>query len=201
MKKFISILIATIVAVSPVFAQTKKDVKAAKKEAKVAANNLKKEGYKLLELGDLQIQLENYLLKAKAGQKQIVGTAENCKSLNLGKTTALNNAINEYATMSGGMVKGRITSNTSNINEQQVDDVVAAYERLVLKEIKGEIQTCLTLVKETKKKYDVRVYCLVDYDAAHAARMKAMRLALEELELSQKYGSEVSNWIDEGLNK
>jgi hypothetical protein len=31
--------------------------------------------------------------------------------------------------------------------------------------------------------------------------MKAMRLALEELELSQKYGSEVSNWIDEELNK
>ena len=201
MKKLFSILIATIVAFSPVYAQTKKDAKTAKKEAKLAAKDLQREGYKLLELGDLQIQLEDYLLKAKSGQKQIVGTAEGCMSLNLAKTTALNNAINEYATMSGGMVKGRITSNTSSINGQQVDDIVAAYERLVLKEIKGEIQTCVTLVKETKKKFDVRVYCLVDYDAAHAARMKAMRLALEELELTQKYGTEVSNWIDEGLNK
>lgn len=201
MKKFVSILVATIVAVSPVFAQSKREIKAAQKEAKMAAKELKREGYKLLELGDLQIQLEDYLIKAKSGQKQIVGTAVDCMSINLGKTTALNNAINEYATLSGGMVKGRITSNTSNINGQQVDDIVAAYERLVLKEIKGEIQTCVTLVKETKKKYDVRVYCLVDYDAAHAARMKAMRLALEELELSQQYGSAVSDWIDEGLNK
>lgn len=201
MKKVISILIATLVAVSPVLAQTKRDEKAAKKEAKIAAKTLKNEGYKLLELGDLQIQLEDYLLKAKSGMKQIVGTAEGCMSINLAKTTALNNAINEYATMSGGMVKGRITSNTSSVNGQQVDDIVAAYERLVLKEIKGEIQTCVTLVKESKKKYDIRVYCLVDFDAAHAARMKAMRLALEELELTQQYGSQVSNWIDEGLNK
>lgn len=201
MKKFISILIATVVAVSPVLAQTKQDIKAAKKEAKIAAKTLLNQGYRLLELGDLQTQLENFLLKAKSGQKQVVGTAEGCMSLNLAKTTALNNAINEYATMSGGMVKGRIASNSSSINGQQVDDIVAAYERLVLKEIKGEIQGCITLVKETKKKYDVRVYCLVDLDAAHAARMKAMSLALEELELSQKYGTEISNWIDEGFNQ
>lgn len=201
MKKFISILIATVVAVSPVLAQTKQDIKAAKKEAKIAAKTLLNQGYRLLELGDLQTQLENFLLKAKSGQKQVVGTAEGCMSLNLAKTAALNNAINEYATMSGGMVKGRIASNSSSINGQQVDDIVAAYERLVLKEIKGEIQSCITLVKETKKKYDVRVYCLVDLDAAHAARMKAMSLALEELELSQKYGTEISNWIDEGFNQ
>lgn len=201
MKRLLFIMVAAIIAVTPVFAQTKKDAKAAKKEAKIAAANLKKEGYKLLELGDLQIQLEDYLLKTKSGMKQIVGTAEGCMSLNLAKTTALNNAINEYATMSGGMVKGRITSNTSSINGQQVDDIVAAYERLVLKEIKGEIQTCVTLVKESKKMYDVRVYCLVDYDAAHAARVKAMTLALEELELSQQYGSQVSDWIDEGLTE
>ena len=194
-------MVAAMIAATPVFAQTKKDVKAAKKEAKITAANLKKEGYKLLELGDLQTQLEDYLLKAKSGMKQIVGTAEGCMSLNLAKTTALNNAINEYATLSGGMVKGRITSNTSSINGQQVDDIVAAYERLVLKEIKGEIQTCVTLVKESRKKYDVRIYCLVDYDAAHAARMKAMTLALEELELSQQYGSQISDWIDEGLTK
>lgn len=201
MKKLVSIFIAITVAFSPVYAQTRKDVRSAKKEAKIAARDLRSEGYRLLELGDLQIQLEDYLIKAKSGQKQIVGTAEGCMSINLAKTTALNNAINEYATISGGTIKGRITTNASSINGQQIDDIVAAYERLVLKEIKGEIQTCVTLIKESKKKYDIRVYCLVDYDAAHAARMKAMRQALDELELSQKYGSEVSNWIHEGLSK
>ena len=201
MKKVIMAAIATLIAFGPAFAQSKQDIKAAKKEAKIAAKQLSKEGYKLLELGDMQLQLQDYLAKAKSGQKQIVGTAESCMSINLGKTTALNNAINEYATMSGGVVKGRITSNTSNINGQQADDIVAAYERLVLKEIKGEIQTCVTLVKQNKKNYDVRVYCLVDYDAAHAAKMKAMRLALEELKLTQEYGTQISDWIGEGFEE
>lgn len=194
-------MLAALVAIAPVAAQSSKDVRAAKKEAKTAAKQLKKEGFKLLELGDLQMQLQDYLVRAKAGCKQIVGTADNCMSINLGKTTALNNAINEYATLSGGVVKGRITTNTSNISGQQADDIVAAYERLVLKEIKGEIQTCITLVRQNKKNYDVRVYCLVDYDAAHAAKMKAMQLALEELNLAQQYGSAISDWIDEGLEK
>ena len=194
-------MLAALVAIAPVAAQSSKDVRAAKKEAKTAAKQLKKEGFKLLELGDLQMQLQDYLVRAKAGCKQIVGTADNCMSINLGKTTALNNAINEYATLSGGVVKGRITTNTSNISGQQADDIVAAYERLVLKEIKGEIQTCITLVRQNKRNYDVRVYCLVDYDAAHAAKMKAMQLALEELNLAQQYGSAISDWIDEGLEK
>lgn len=201
MKKILMVAIASLIACGPVMAQSKQEIKAARKEAKIAAKQLKKEGYKLLELGDMRIKLESYLAKAKAGCKQIVGTAESCMTINLGKTTALNNAINEYATMSGGIVKGRITSNTSNISGAQADDIVAAYERLVLKEIKGEIQTCVTLVRENKKHYDVRVYCLVDYDAAHAAKMKAMQLALEELNLAQQFGSQISDWIDEGLGK
>lgn len=195
------VAIATLIAFVPASTQSKQDIKAAKKEAKIAAKQLSKEGYKILELGDMQLQLQDYLVKAKSGHKQIVGTAESCMSINLGKTTALNNAINEYATMSGGVVKGRITSNTSNINGQQADDIVAAYERLVLKEIKGEIQTCVTLVKQNKNNYNVRVYCLVDYDAAHAAKMKAMRLALEELKLTQEYGTQISDWIGEGFEE
>ena len=205
MKKTFLLVVVTAVAIlsagTNVYAQSNRDVRSAKKEAKIAAKELKKDKFELLELGDLQSQLEGYLIKVKGGMKQFVGVADNCMSINLGQVTAVNNAANQYATQSGGMVKGRITSNTSNINGQQVDDIVAAYERLVLKEIKGEIQTSVTLVRKNKKNFDVRVYCLVDYDAAHAARMKAMRLALEELELTQAYGSKVSDWIDEGLKK
>lgn len=199
MKKVLVMAIVSLIAVSPVMAQTKQEIKSAKKESMITAKKLKNEGYRLLELGDMQLQLQNYLTKARSGCRQIVGTAESCRTINLGKTTALNNAINEYATMSGGTVKGRITSNTSNINGTQVDDIIAAYERLILKEIKGEIQTCVTLIKENKKNFDIKVYCLVDYDAAHTARMKAMSLALEELKLSQEYGSNISDWINEGF--
>jgi len=201
MRKILIVAATVLMAITPSFAQTRQDIRAAKKEAKIAAKQLAKEGYKLLELGDLQTQLQEFLTKTKTGSKQLVGTATNCMTVNLGKTAALNNAINEYATMSGGVVKGRITSNASNVNGAQADDIVAAYERLVMKELKGEIVSCITLVKERKKQYDVRVYCLVDIDAAHAARMRAMELALEEQKVSQEYGSNISDWISEGFDK
>lgn len=208
MKKITIMIFAMFIAMVSLTAQsnnnvktTKQEAKAAKKEAKAAAKQLKAEGFKLLELGDLQMQLQDYLVRAKAGCQQIVGTADHSMNINLGKTTALNNAINEYATLSGGVVKGRITTNTSNISGQQADDIVAAYERLVLKEIKDEIKNCITLVRDNKKDYEVRVYCLVDYDTAHAAKMKAMKLALEELNLAQEFGSSISDWVDEGLEK
>lgn len=200
MKKFIAVAFFAAMIVWPVCAQSSYDIKVAKKEAKIAAKQLTKENFKLLELGDLQLQLESYLVEAKSGKKQVVGTAADCMSINLGKITALNNAINEYAMLSGGIVKGRIASNASNIAGQQVDDIVAAFERLVQKEIKGEIKSCVTLVREHDNKFDVRVYCLVDLESAHAAKMRAMTLALEELKLSQEYGSQISDWIDEGQN-
>ena len=204
MKKIILMMLAAVIVAGPVAAQTKKELRAAKKEAKMAAKQLKKEKFKLLEIGDLEMQLESYLIKTKTGCKQIVGTAEDCISINLAKTAAMNNAVNEYATLSGGIVKGRITSEVSKVNEQQADDIVAAYERLVLKEIKGEIQSCVTLIRangKNKKNYDARVYCLVDYDTAHAAKVKAMNLALEELNLTQEYGSKISDWVNEGFEK
>lgn len=198
MKRIILIVIAAVIAISPVHAQSRREVKAAKKEAKLATKQLKSDGFKLLELGDLRLQLENFLIKAKTGNKQIIGTADDCISINLGKTIALNNALVEYANLSGGIVKGRITSDASNVNGQQADNLVAAYERLVLKEIKGEVQTYVTLIREEKKTFDVRVYCLVDFDSAHAAKMKAMEQALEELDLSQQYGSKTAEWVGEG---
>lgn len=198
MKRIILVAVALVIAVSPVFAQSNREAKIAQKEAKLSAKQLTKDGFKLLELGDMTIQFEKYFLKANQGYKRIVGTADDCISINLGKTIALNNALVEYANETGGMVKGRVTSDASNVNGQQADNLVAAYERLVLKEIKGEVRTYVTLVREEKKKFDVRIYCLVDTDAAHAAKMKAMEQAMEELNMTQEYGSKTSEWIGEG---
>jgi len=199
MKRTFLISLAFCMLISLASAQTAEDIKYAKKEAKTAAKQLTKDGYKLLELGDLQTQMEKYLAKTNSGAKQIIGTAESCITVNLGKVTALNNALNEYASLEGGIVKGRITSDAANIDGDQRDNIVAAYERLLVKELKGEVQTQITLVKERNGKFDVRLYCLVDTDSAHKARKKAMEQAMEEQKMIQEYGSQVSNWIDEGF--
>ena len=202
MKRLIIIAAALLVAAAPLPAQTKKEIQSARSEAASAAKDIRKDHYKMVELGDVKDRLEQFFLKVNAGCPQIVGISGGCITANLAKMTAINNAANEYASNAGGTVRGRITSDASTISGEQADALVAAYERLVLKEIKGELVPFITFMRQGKKGgYDVRVYCIVDYDMAHQARLHAMQRALEETRMAEMYGSQVSDWIDEGFAK
>lgn len=195
-KKIISLVIALLFALSPLSAQSKREVRAIKKEAKAMARQLEEDGFRSVDFGALEPLIENYLFGARLGHTQIIGTANQSRSLNLGKITAFTNAINEHVSMISADVTGRISSNSSSIDGKEREDIIAAFERKVQSEVKGEVRTCFTVIRERKNRYDVRVYCLVDYDAAHAAHMRAMKMALEELELTQEYGDALSDWID-----
>lgn len=200
MKKYIYILAAALlVAAAPLQAKGKSEERDIRKEAKAAARQLRKDGYSILGVGELENQLTLYLTKVRGGCTQIIGTADGCMSINLGKVTALNNAANEYATLSGGLVKGRLTTSVIGISDEQADDLVGAYERLVYKNIQGELVSPVMVYRKTRDGYDVRAYCLVDYDASGLAQQAAFRRALETSGLAQEFGSQLSDWIDEGF--
>ena len=98
-------------------------------------------------------------------------------------------------------MKVRSTQEIASIGEDEINNYISAYERLLVQELKGEVRPRVTLIKDSKKQYDVIVYCLLDQDAAHKARMAALKNAAEEQQLIQKYGEEISSFIDNGLNK
>lgn len=197
MKKILFILAAVLVAVAPVSAQSKAALKSAKKSAKVA----QAEGYTLLESGDMVYRMAQHLQKVYDGYEEITATAEGKRSTNLAKSIARNNALNEYAEKARSIVKGRVASDMSDLNDVQKENFVAAYERLVLSELKGEVKTSYTLVRENKKTntYDVKLVCLIDAEGAHKAHLNALNRAAEEQKLAQQYGSNISNWIQEGF--
>ena len=199
MKKIILIAAAALVALAPLSAESKKDQRDARKEAAAAAKTLKRDGYKPLELGDIQTRLEKYFIKTYDGCEQVVGTAENCMSSNLAQVTALANAANKYAINAGGSVRGRMVSSTSTLSNAQVDNLVASFERLVEIEIKGELVPYVLAVKEKRGVHSARAYCLVDIDGCLKAKMRAMQAALQEQALLEQYGSSVSDWIGEGF--
>ena len=201
MKKALTMMIAALLALAPVFGQNRADLKSAKKDAASAAKMLKREGFKPVELGDIKTRLEKYFLKVNAGCTQVIGVADNCMSTNLAQVTALSNAATQYAMLAGGDVRGRIVSSTTSLTGQQVDNIVSSFERLVEKDIRGELVPYVTAVREKKGRITARVYCIVDIDAAAQLRRHALEIALEEQSLAEKYGSMVSNWIDEGFNK
>ena len=201
MKKLAMIVTAALVAFAPMYGQTRKDINTARKEAAAAAKDLRREGFKAIELGNIQTRLEKYFLKVNAGCAQIIGVAENCMSTNLAQVIALSNAANQYAMLSGGDVRGRILSSANSLSGEQVDNIVSAFERLVEKDIRGELVPYITTVREKRGRYAVRAYCIVDIDSAYQVRRRAMEIALEEQSLAERYGSMVSAWIDEGFNK
>ena len=173
----------------------------ARKEAAAAAKNLKRGGFKSIELGDVRTRLEKYFLKVNSGGAEIVGIAENYMSMNLAQITALSNAANQYALLAGGDVRGRIIGSTNNLSDQQMDNIVSSFERIVEKNIRGELVPYITAVRERKDRYNVRAYCIVDIDSAYRIRHRALEIALEEQSLAEKYGSMVSSRIDEGFNR
>lgn len=200
-KLFVLFAAVLLVAASPLQAQTKAELSSIRKEAKKTSKKLNRDGFRMLEAGQLDDRMADYLIKVHGGCTQLVGTAEGCMSINLAKVTALNNAANEYATLSGGLVKGRLTTSVNNLSDLQTDDLAGAYERLVYKKIQGEIVSPIILVRKTKSGYDVRAYCLVDYNASLIAQKSAFQKAIEESGLAQEYGSQLSDWIDEGFEK
>ena len=204
MKKILLRLSVVLLAAAPLSAQTNKQSRLAKKEAKKAVKEAEKEGFKMLEVGDLEMRIAQHLEKVYAGSAfQIVNTAEGKKSINMAKTIARNNILNEHAESARAIVKGRVTSDMHDVNNVQSENFVAAYERLVLAELNGEVRVSYTLVRHNKKQntYDVKLVCLVDYDAAHQAHLNAIKRAAEQQELAQKYGSKISEWINEGFVK
>lgn len=201
MKKIALIASMMLMAAMPALGQTRNELKAARKEAKAAAKTLKREGFKPIELGDAQTRLEKYFLKVNAGCAQVIGVAENCMSTNLAQVTALSNAANQYAMLAGGDVRGRIVSSTTSLTGQQVDNIVSSFERLVEKDIRGELVPYITAVRNKRGSIAARAYCIVDVDAAYQLRRRALEIALEEQSLAEQYGSRVSEWIDAGFNK
>jgi len=194
---FILLAASMVLLCTPVFAQSKKEIRQAKKVARTEAKQLENDGYKLTEIGDLTAELQEYVLESNKGKEQIVGTSGPSVSLNLAKVTAENNAINEYVNRTGGMVKARITSDLSNVDGVQRDNLVAAFERMAVQEVKNDVKVCFSVVREHRRQFEVRTYCLVDTNEAHNAAVKALENALSELGLTEQYGSRISEWIKE----
>ena len=204
MKKLL-LLAAALIVLAPCFSQDKeqkvsrKETQVAAKQARAAEKELRKQGFKSFEISSISSSLERYFLRLNDGCGSIVGTSTACISENLAKISALSNAANEYALIQGGTIRGRIVSSASSLSGAQVDNLVASFERLIEKDIRGELIPCACFFRERGGMYTARAFCLIDEEAAARARRHAMELALAEQALTQRYGTMVSEWINDGF--
>lgn len=210
MKKILILLLSVILAVPMVEAQNKALEKALKKEYKQKMKEYKKGKWELFGSSrSLEVALLTHYQKlnelAEDGY-EVVGVSSGFKSKNVGHQEAVNNACITYAQHAGSRIKGRVVSDmASNANDVsgEFDHFYAAYERLVEKEIKGEMRESFSIIRAVDKGsviYEMQTFFIINEDAATRARIRAMENALKESEAAQKYADKVSEFVREGFN-
>lgn len=188
-------------------AQNKQLEKMRKQEYKTKIKEYKKDGWKLFGSSrSLDVVLLTHYDKLNSlGEDghEVLGIASRFKSKNVGKQMAINNACLTYAQQAGSHVKGRVVSDMAGDGveaDAEFDHFYAAYERLVEKEIKGEMSESYSIIRDNGDgTFEMQVYFIVSESAATRARIRALENAAKESAAAQKYAEKVADFVREGF--
>lgn len=225
MKKFLIFLMTFMLALPSAEAQLSE--KECKKEAKKMAKLLKKQGYEIFASSitlETALFIHNKNTLGVDGVAVQMGIASKCKSKNVGKQWAKQNACFSYAQSAGAHVKGRVAAemrgnavdenvekddsnkaeNNANAEKKrdmdEIDNFYGAYTNEVNAEIKGVMKESYCLIKNNGDgTYEVQAYYIVNEDEALEARMRAMENALKESAVSQEHARKISEFVNEGF--
>ncbi|MCF2551030.1 hypothetical protein [Bacteroides caecigallinarum] len=207
MRKIVMFLLAFCLVAPVVDAQNKALEKELKKEYKDRKKELKKGGWEIFGTSrSADVTLLKHFDKLNTlgdDAKEVVGIASRFKSKNVGKQMAVNNACLTYAQAAGSYVKGRVMSDMAGDGvdtEGEMDNFYAAYERLVEKEIRGEMEESYSIIRDNGDgTFELQTYFIVNESAASKARIRAMEEAAKESAAAQKYANQISEFVQEGF--
>ena len=209
MKKIVMFLLAACLMVPAVQADVNKQLKKAqKKEMSAKMKEYKKEGWKPMGSKPIDLLLlEHYdkLAQLGADGHEVEGISTKTKSLNTGKQMAINNAVITYGQEAGSTLQGRVVADMSANGvdtDGEFENFFAAYERLVEKEIRGEMQPSYSIQKDNGDgTYEIRTYFIVEESNAQKARLRALEEALKNSQVAADHAEQISNFVRQGLDE
>lgn len=208
MKRFIVGLLALVLLLPAYGAEVNKQLeKARKKELSQKLKEYKKGKWEVLGSRTLEFSLANHYDKLNTlGEDghEVEGISSKTKSKNAGKQAAINNAVISYAQEAGSTLKGRVVSDI-NANgtdtAAEFDNFYAAYERLVEKEIRGEMEPSYSIIHTNPDgTFEIRTYFIISESAASKARLRALEEAMKTSEVAQKHGEKIAGFVKEGFD-
>lgn len=175
------------------------------KQYKKKMAEYRKEGWKLAGSSrSLEVALlEHYIKLNDSNNKEFAGEVSQCKSINVCKQFALTNALNRYATLAGGHVKGRIENElraNADQPEEEMDKFIAAYENHVKAEVGGVLTESYSIVKDKGATKEYKTFFILNEEQANIARKRAMDRSLRETRISLKEAEEISKFVNEGFD-
>ena len=208
MKKILYTLLA-IAFLIPGYAEAKTALEKAREKAyKTKLKDYKKGGWEALGSKPLDLcLLEHYdkLNSLGANGHEVEGISTRSKSKNLGKQAAINNAVITYGQEAGSTLQGRVVSDMSGNGVDtsgEFENFFAAYERLVEKEIRGEMEPSFSIIHDNGDgTYEVRTYFIVEESNAQKARMRALEEAMKNSEIAAEHAEKISAFVRQGLDE
>ena len=211
MKKVLAILLAVLFILPAAYAAdpAKQLKKAKEKERKEVMKRLKKEQWSLLGSSrSLEVALLSHWTELDAlgaDGKEIVGISTRTKSKNIGQQMATNAACINYAQEAGSAVKGRALTDMAGSGvdtDKEFENFYAAYERLVEKEIRGEMKQSFSLIRTNADgTFEVQSFYIISEDVASKARIRAFENATKESEAAQKHADKISEFVRAGFDQ
>lgn len=208
MKKLMYAFLA-LAFLMPMMASAKTPLeKAREKNYREKLKEYKKEGWKPLGSKTIDLVLmEHYDKLGKLGPNghEVEGVSTRTKSINTGKQMAINNAVISYGQEAGSTLQGRVIADMSANGvdpSAEFENFFAAYERLVEKEIRGEMEPSFTIMKENGDgTVQIRTYFIVQENSAQKARLRALAEAMENSRIGAEHADKISDFVKQGLDE
>lgn len=211
MKKLFLLLLTGLFVIgcsNEVFSQTKLEKKQQKAKAKSASKIVKqltKEGW---ELATKSKTLEEAVLDHKVALEkdennyEIIGYSNGSSATGPAHIEAIHNACITYASLAKkSVLRGVENSNIGHLNEEELNNFVGAYERLVSGTIEKELVESFSIYRrDANGKLEFQTYFIVNEVKAGQVRMRAMQTAIEEAKLSEDFSKTISGIVKEAFD-
>lgn len=210
MRKITLLLFLLLVGLMPGIAQQKglssKELKSIEKESKKMAKEYAKDGWKISGgVTTLEAALIEHKRKLKEdkGNRTLVSYANNCRSMNVCRQAALNNAALEYATKVSSQIEGKIAGGagldaSDPEGAAEYDRMKSGYINRVSQVIKGDLEESFTLVRKTEQGLnDLQVFFLINENTVQKKRLRAWENAVKDSNLSSEFAKSVEEFVKE----
>lgn len=191
-------------------AQSKLEKDLAKQRTRVYKNLVKEyknEGWKLANNNTtMEVAILEHLttLDSPANDYETVtGEVTKCRSMNVGRMSAINNAQNQLAQRMQGEIEGFVSSlinaDAENIDAEQ-DKMVAAFNNKIKISLTGALKPSYAIYKENPDgTYRYKAFFFVDKSKCIAAANSAVEKSLKEASVALDLADKIKDFVNNGM--
>ena len=209
MKKLFKILIFVLIGVNICACATQASLalsKALDKEYKQKLKEYKKGGWKVDSDRSTEVVILKHLNKLEAypDLKVITGTSTNCKSTNVCKQVALNNAQNEYARLVSGKIEGAfatIIKANANRPQEEIDKMTGGLINEVKADLSKVLEPSYSIYREKGGLKEYKTFFFVNEAALIGNLEIILEKSIKETKLTIEEARAISKFVGDELRK